>query len=121
MESLSFNQTLNLLNEVLLKEYDPLPSYYRNVQIPSKTSEPNNAQNTQNLETYKETFIESKYTIGDILKYKEQNEKARVLHESLEELANFVRKGFDFLAMGSALTSLGKALSLGAPEVGGKR
>lgn len=68
-----------------------------------------------------QTFLEGTYTIGDIKKYSEENEKAKVLYDRLQALADFVRSAADPAKALSALAGLGKALSFGAPEQGGKR
>jgi hypothetical protein len=98
-----------------------------NLELSRKARQSSNFRDTQpqdpnqDPETYQETFIESKYSIGDISKYKEKNEKAKALYESLEELANFIRQSADIGQIGKDFAGMAKALSLGAPEVGGKR
>ena len=66
-----------------------------------------------------ETFIEGKYTIENIQKYKDKNEEAKRLYALLEEFANFIRGQFDWEKAAKGVEQLASAI--GGPTVGGKR
>jgi hypothetical protein len=69
-----------------------------------------------------ESFIEGKYTVSDIQKYKDKNDDAKRLYGLLEDFANFIRGSFDWDKALSGATSFAKSLAaLGGPSVGGKR
>ena len=64
-----------------------------------------------------ETFLEGKYSIADIIKYKPENKQAEFLVNALEAIADSVRKSFDlekgFNAIAKAATAFTSGLGIG--------
>ena len=67
-----------------------------------------------------ETFLEGKYSIADIIKYKPENKQAEFLVNALEAIADSVRKSFDLEKGFNAIAKAAKAFTSGL-DIGGYR
>jgi hypothetical protein len=89
---------------------------------PMENKPPESQEEDSPSEGTDDSFIEGKYTVADIQKYKDKNDDAKRLYGLLEDFANFIRGSFDWDKALAGATSFAKSLAaLGGPSVGGKR